>query len=327
MPRLLPILMLTLLLIGCDRGESDRTTVRLGYLANLTHAQAVLGVSSGDFAAAIAPMTLNAKAFGAGPALIEALFAGEIDLAYIGPGPALNAYARSRGQAVRIIAAAANNGVAIVAAKDSDIQTLADLAGHRIATPQRGNTQDLSARHYYQTTFNADPADHIVAIPNAEQPGLLARGQIDAAWSPQPWATLLITQSGGRLIAEEKSLWPDGEFNSTVVITTPQFLQSHPAIIESILATHCKWTRRLQNDPAATLPDLEAALFKLTQKKLPPGLLADAIESITFTNRPLPDTFSTYADWTFDAGLAKAPIDTANLIDTTLLDRIESTIP
>src|SRR5436190_4948439 len=133
----------TLLLLGCDRraASSSATSqpaqatdeVRLGYFANVTHAQAVLGVSTGDYQRAIAPAKLSTKVFNAGPPLIEALFAGEIDIGYVGPGPAINAHAKSKGLGIRVIAGAAANGVLIVARKDSGIDSLSQLVGKKIA--------------------------------------------------------------------------------------------------------------------------------------------------------------------------------------------------
>src|SRR5436305_397778 len=143
--------------LGC--GSSDSTSdsskpaapprdVRLGYFANLTHAQAVLGVSSKEFETALAPSTLTTRIFNAGPSLIEALNSGDLDIGYVGPGPVLAIHQKSHGEALRVIAGAAANGVVIVAGKDSGIHTLADLKGKKLATPQLGNTQDISAKHY-----------------------------------------------------------------------------------------------------------------------------------------------------------------------------------
>src|SRR5687767_13397062 len=139
------LVLTTLCATACDRAGADTRPIselRIGYFANVTHAQGVLGVSSGEFAAAIAPAKLSAKVFNAGPSLIEALFAGEVDIGYVGPGPVLSAHTRSRGEGIRIISGAAANGVLIVARKNSAITALADLKGKKIATPQHGNTQD-----------------------------------------------------------------------------------------------------------------------------------------------------------------------------------------
>ncbi len=170
--------------------------VRLGYFANLTHAQAVLGVASGDFERAIAPSKLETKIFNAGPSLIEALNAGEIDVGYVGPGPAIAGHGRSRGDALRVVAGAAANGVVVVVRKDAKINSLAELNGKTVATPQVGNTQDIAAKHFLKD------ASGIIPVPNAEQRGLFERGELDAAWVPEPWGAYLVSEAGGKIILE-----------------------------------------------------------------------------------------------------------------------------
>src|SRR5215218_4928494 len=186
--------------------------VRLGYFANLTHAQAVLGVASGEYASAVAPSKLTTKVFNAGPSLIEALFAVEIYIGYVGPGPALSAHVKSQGQGIRTISGAAAHGVVIVARKDSGITKIEDLKGKRIASPQHGNTQDIAARHYLKDVLKQDKLDNVIPVPNAEQSAMMARGQIDAAWAPEPWGARLVADTGATVVAQEKDLWPSKEF-------------------------------------------------------------------------------------------------------------------
>lgn len=327
----LPILALIGLsqaLAGCDRSESsDREELRelrLGYFANATHGQAVLGVDSGDFARAIAPVELRTKVFNAGPSLIEAMFAGEIDLGYIGPGPALSAHEKSRGQGVRIIAGSAANGVVIVARPESGIQTLKDLAGKRIATPQHGNTQDIAARHYLTAVLGQPGHSNVLPVANAEQSGMMSRGQIDAAWAPEPWGARLVAEAGATVIAEEKDLWPGGQFSLTVVIATPKFLKDHPDVVRRMLGVHRTWTARLSSDPASTQTQLEAALFKLTNKKLPPGVLAAALPRVKFTDSPLEETFTTMGQWAHELGFARQPPNLDQLFDLSILRQLEA---
>ncbi|WP_428936799.1 ABC transporter substrate-binding protein [Fontivita pretiosa] len=310
-----PALLLLMVIGGCDRrapGEALQE-VRLGYFANATHAQAVLGVDSGEFAQAIAPVSLKTKVFNAGPSLIEALFAGEIDIGYIGPGPVLSAHQRSRGRGVRVISGAAANGVVIVARRDSGIKSMTDLKGRRIATPQHGNTQDIAARRFVTEVLGQQDHRNVLPVPNAEQSSMMSRGQIDAAWAPEPWGARLVAEAGATVIAEEKDLWPDGEFSLTVVITTPEFLHDHPEMIQQMLEVHRRWTQRLNADPLGTLPQLESALFKLTNKKLPPGVLAAAMPRIRFTDDPLPNTFRTLGQWVYDLGYSLYPPRLDNL--------------
>ena len=320
--------MFTIALMGCDSRKTDSTNaeapaVRLGYFANLTHAQAVLGVASGELAAAIAPGKLSTKLFNAGPSLIEALDGGEVDIGYIGPGPALNAYIRSKGESVRIIAGAAANGVLIVARPGSGINTMADLAGKRLATPQHGNTQDISARHYLTAVLHQMDLNNVRPIANAEQASLMAQGQIDAAWAPEPWGSRLIAEAGAKLIGEEKDLWPGGQFTLAVVITTPKYLAAHPDVVAKVLKVHRSWTARLQAEPARYLPQLGDALYALSQKKLPPGVLASAITKVKFTDEPLDQTLKTMAQWSAELGFTPSPTALDQLLDLSILRTLQ----
>jgi NitT/TauT family transport system substrate-binding protein len=321
---------------GCgteDGGTAGSTTqpakapdeVRIGYFANLTHAQAVLGVASGEFEKAIAPSKIKTRVFNAGPSLVEALFAEEIDIGYVGPGPAVSAHSKSKGQGIRVIAGAAANGVAIVVRDGSGIATLADLKGKRIATPQHGNTQDIAARYYLQHELKQDNLNNVIPVANAEQSALMARGEIDAAWAPEPWGARLVAEAKGKIIGEEKDLWPDKQFTLTLVVTTPEFLAKHRDVVEKVLAQHCAITERLRTDPKGQLPALEAGLFALTSKKLPEGVLADAITRVQFTENPLEDTLLKMAQWSHEIGFLKEQPKLDGLVDTSALRTIQQT--
>lgn len=314
---------------GCNKEQpagGPVSEVRIGYFANFTHAQAVLGVDTGEVAQAVGPAKVSTKVFNAGPSLIEALFAGEIDIGYVGPGPALTGFGQSKGKNIRIVSGSAANGVLVVARKDSGINTLQDLAGKKLATPQHGNTQDISARHYLKSELKADLKD-VRPIPNAEQAGLMTRGEIDASWAPEPWASYLVAEVGAKVIAREQDLWPEKAFAITLVVTTPEFLEKHPDVVEKVLRVHQTWTDRLASDPDTYLPQLEAALFKLTNKKLPAGVLKASVANTTFTDDPLPHTFEKFSAWSYDLGFAKDPVDPAGLIDTTIATKVRAANP
>lgn len=317
-----------LLSVGCQPNSTTATpapggkaappaSVRLGYFANLTHAQAVLGVDSGEFAKAIAPAKLETKVFNAGPSLIEALNAGEIDVGYVGPGPAINGHARSRGQALRVIAGAAANGVVVVVRKDLAINSIDGLGGKKVATPQVGNTQDIAAKHFIKDSSG------IIPVPNADQRGLFDRGELDAAWVPEPWGAYLVKEAGGKIILEEKDLWPDKEFVLTLVITTPAFLKQHPEVVERMLEVHRTYTARLIADAKELEPQLAEALYKLTQKKLPEGVVADALTRIKFTDEPLPASLEAMNRWTKELGFTREEASLEGLVDTTLLRKLQ----
>ena len=315
--------LLALTLFGCGKDEPVKAeaappaVVRLGYFANLTHAQAVLGVATGEYAKAIAPSKLETKIFNAGPSVIEALFAGELDVAYIGPGPAISGFSKSRGQGLVVVAGAAANGVAIVAREGSGITKLEDLAGKRVATPQLGNTQDVAARHFLKVVLGQKNLDNVVPVANAEQAGLMSRGEIDAAWAPEPWAERLITETGAKLVGEEKDLWPSKEFALTYVVTAPDFAKKHRPTLEALLASHRTFTAKLSADAAGQIPTLSEALFQLTGKKLPEGVLPRALARVKFTDAADQATLDTYATWSFDLGFEKVKPDVTTMIDKT----------
>jgi NitT/TauT family transport system substrate-binding protein len=332
-PHLLIFILATVLVgafaLSCQKSSNGAgagaapSEVRIGYFANLTHAQAVLGVSSGDFASAIGPSRLSTKVFNAGPSLIEALLAGEIDIGYVGPGPALNAQSKTHGQGIRVIAAAANNGVLIVASEASGIKTLDDLKGRKLATPQHGNTQDVAARHFLKDVLHQPDLQNVIPIANGEQSGMMSRGQIEASWAPEPWGSFLVAQNGAHVIGEEKDLWPQKQFNITVVVTTPEFLSQHPDVVEKVLAVHRTWTQRLTTEPQKYLPQLEAALYALTTRKLPAGILPAALARTQFSDEPLNQTFQTLGDWSFDLGFIQQKPDLSGLVETTILRKLQ----
>jgi NitT/TauT family transport system substrate-binding protein len=297
--------------------------VRLGYFANLTHAQAVLGVSSGEFEAALKPSKLTTRIFNAGPSLIEALNSGDLDIGYVGPGPVLAIHQKSHGEAVCVIAGAAANGVVIVAGKDSGISSLADLKGRKLATPQLGNTQDISAKHYLWSKLKQDNVDNVLPVANTEQLQLLAQGKIDAAWAPEPWGSRLIVEAGGKLIAEEKDNWPDKQFTLTLVVTTPKFLKEHPDVVAKVLQVHTQWTRRLNADPLKYQSQLGDALAALTGKKLPPGVIEQALPRVKFTDEPLENTLTTMAAWAYDLKVINQPPKLDGLVDTAILKQVQ----
>ncbi|MGD0461123.1 MAG: aliphatic sulfonate ABC transporter substrate-binding protein [Tepidisphaeraceae bacterium] len=310
---------------GCGKSQSAPGTaavldeVRLGYFANVTHAQAVLGVASGEFQAALGPTQLKTKVFNAGPELIQALNAGAVDIGYVGPGPVLSADVNSGGQAVRVISGSAANGVVIVASKESGIHSFADLKGKRIATPQLGNTQDVSARHYVTAVLGQADSSNVKEVRNSQQSGMMARDMIDAAWVPEPWGARLMNETGAVLVGEEKDLWPSHEFSLTVVVTTPKFLAEHADVIERILTVHHRWTQRLSAHSADYADQLNDALVGLGGKKLPGDVLRAALGRTEFTDDPLPETFKTMERWSHDLTFIKSEPDLTGLFETSII--------
>ena len=305
-----------LVAVGCDRSadHGPLASVRIGFFPNVTHAPAVLAASSGDFARAVGPTPVVTRVFNAGPSLIEALWAGDIDLGYVGPGPAITAAVRSHDRGLRVVAGAAADGVVIVARRGSGITSMADLKGRKLATPQYGNTQDIAARHYLTATLGQTDSNNVLPVPNAELSATMARGAVDAAWVPEPWGSVLLRSGEATLIGQEKDLWPNHTFALTVVVTTPEFLAAHGDVVDRILAVNRAWTAQLSADPGRYAGQLDDALAKLTGHRLPAGVTAAALTRVRFTDDPMPATFAADGRWALDLGFAQDEPDLATLI-------------
>jgi len=177
--------------------QQKPVVVRVGYFPNITHAQALVGRANGQFDKALgAGVQIEWKAFNAGPSAIEALFANAIDMTYVGPNPTVTGYVRSQGEAVRVIAGAASGGASLVVRQGSGIQQASDFHGKKVATPQMGNTQDVALRSWLRANglkAREKGGDvQVLPITNPDQLTLFLKGQLDAAWAPEPWAARLV---------------------------------------------------------------------------------------------------------------------------------------
>ncbi len=266
---------------GCrSRPAGPPTALRLGFFPNLTHAAALVGLAHGELARGLAPLPVDAKPFNAGPEAMEALFAGSLDACYVGPAPAINAYLRSRGEALVIVAGAALDGAGLVVRKDAGIAAPADLHGKKLASPQLGNTQDVALRMYladHGLQSNDRGGDvQVLPLANADILTLMKRGQLDGAWVPEPWTSRLVDEAGGRLLVDERERWPNRHFPTTVLVVTRRLAHEHPELVQKLVRAHVATVRWIaaHRDEALTLVD--AGLKKWAKKSLPPELLAEA---------------------------------------------------
>lgn len=312
---------------GSGRAGTPPKALRLGYFANLTHAPALVGVDSGAFQGAIgAATTLEPVLFNAGPTAMQALLAPDsLDATFIGPNPALTAYLRSEGAAVRVVAGAASGGASLVVRPS--IGGPGDLKGKTISTPQLGNTQDVALRVWleeqgFETTKEGGGEVAVRPQENAQILTSFATGQIDGAWVPEPWATRLVTEAGGKVLVDERDLWPEGRFATTLLLVRTDFLEAHPATVEALVKAHVETIDRLNADPAAAQKATNAAIANLTGKPLPEDLVAGAWPKLTFTWDPLAATVVKMAEHARDVDLlvpGDAPI--RELYDLRALDR------
>ncbi len=282
--------------IGAERaddgsGPGTRVTLRLGYLPNITHATAIVGVESGIFGRNPgANAKLTTATFNAGPAAVEALFSGALDASYIGPDPAINAYVRSRGEAVRIVSGATSGGASLIVRPE--INAPADLRGKKVASPQLGNTQDGALRSWLQIQglkSDAQGGGDVCVTPQENADTLVAfkSGQVAGAWVPEPWATRLVVEGGGKVLVDERDLWPGGQFPSTVLVVRTDYLQQHPDVVAGLLRGQVEANSFVNAQPAEAQRLLSGALERLTGQALRQDVITAAWQHMTFTNDPL----------------------------------------
>ncbi|TFD88836.1 ABC transporter substrate-binding protein [Cryobacterium serini] len=320
----------TLLLSGCSGAASAGSAtgpaeeLRLGYFDNLTHAPALVGLEQGFFTDALGETTLNAQAFGAGPAAIEALSAGAIDAAYVGPSPAVNTFVQSAGQSAVIVAGATIGGAALVV-RDG-IDSPADLAGTTLASPQLGNTQDVALRSWlksegYETSTTGGGDVTVAPTDNARAFTLLQSGQIDGAWLPEPWVSRLVLEADAHVLVEEADLWPNGEFPTTVLLVGADFNRDHPETVRALLEGHTASIAWLNEHPTEAAAVINKKLAADTGKPLADAVIERALGGLHFTNDPLADTFSISLQKAVASGTAKDG-DLTGLFDLTQLNGI-----
>ncbi|MEE1819395.1 aliphatic sulfonate ABC transporter substrate-binding protein [Streptomyces sp. SP18ES09] len=311
--------------VAADAKKLSASEVRIGYFPNLTHATALIGVKDGLIQKELGGTTLKPSTFNAGPSEIEALNGGSLDIGFIGPSPSINAYVKSKGQNLRIISGSASGGVKLVVNKDK-IKTLDDLKGKRIATPQKGNTQDVALLNWIsEKGWKVDPESgkgdvSVVRTDNKVTPDAFKSGSIDGAWVPEPTASKLVAE-GGSVLLDETSLWPDKKFVITNVIVSQKFLSEHPDVVEAVLRGTVKTNAWINANPDKAKASANAALKALGGKALSDKVIDPAWPSIAITNDPLATTLKTQSEWAVKAGLIKQP-DLAGIYDLTLLNKV-----
>ena len=304
-----------------------KMVLRVGFFPNVTHSQALIGLARGDFAKALGPeVEIKPVQFNAGPSAIEALFADEIDMTYIGPNPAINGYVQSKGEALRIIAGATSGGAAFVVRPEAGIHSPADLHGRKLATPQLGNTQDVALRNYLiaQGLDTVERGGDVEVVPteNSQILNLFKLGQIDGAWVPEPWASRLIVEGGGQLFLDERDLWPDGQFVTAHIIASPRLLKEHPDVVRAWLEAHVDVTQWEKDHPQEAQALLNSEIERLTGKKLDPQVLDLAWSRLEPTWDPVSSSLVASAEAAYHAGFLEAEPDLSGIYDLTLLNQV-----
>jgi sulfonate transport system substrate-binding protein len=310
------------------QAQGNASTIRVGAFPNITHAQAMVGKANGWFDKALGPQVkVQWTSFNAGPSAIEALFAGAIDMTYVGPNPAINGYVRSNGEALRVVSGAASGGASLIVRNDSGIQKPEDFHGKRVASPQFGNTQDVALRNWLKKNglqSNDKGGDvRIIPMANPDQLTLFLKKDLDAAWAPEPWATRLIHEGNGRLFVDERSLWPNGQFVIGLLIVNTKFLTAHPDLVKNWIRANVDLTDWIVAHPVDAKKLINQQIQAETGKALAPAILDEAFTRMQVTYDPLHSALNTAAQQAFDDGfLGRQMPDLSRLYDLSLLNQV-----
>lgn len=326
------VIFLFLILASWIQGE-EKTEIRVGHFPNITHPQGVIGhgltrQERGWFERFLGPeVKVQWYVYSAGPSAMEALFANSLDLVYAGPSPTINAYVKSKGEEVRVICGACFGGSALVV-QPAHIKQISDFKNKIIATPQLGNTQDISARAWFRskgfqfTLFGGDV--RIIPMENVDQLTLFKQGELEAAWTVEPWVSRLLLEAGGQIYLEEAELWPEtgGKYVTTHLVSRRAFLEKHPKLVKKWIHGHVELTDWIKShaQEAQTIFNQEIQQEVLQTLSLP--VLQRAWKQLEITYHPLPASVQRYAQLAFEIGFLKQKPDLARLYDLNFLQEV-----
>ncbi|WP_328607058.1 ABC transporter substrate-binding protein [Amycolatopsis sp. NBC_00345] len=300
-------------LAGCSRAETSTapaanegaaTEVRLGFFPNVTHAPALIGVKKGFFTQQLGSTKLTTQTFNAGPDEVNALLGNSLDVAFIGSGPAINAFTKSKG-AIQLISGSVSGGAQLVV--KPEITSVEGLKGKNLTTPQLANTQDVALKKFLAEKKLTDQVK-ITTMDNPKTLDAFKKGEVDGGWLPEPWSSRLVLDAGAKVLVDEKSLWPDGRFPTTVVIVRSEFLQQHPDTVRALLKGQLAAIDWAKANPADAKTVVNGELKDLAGSSLSPAVLDRAFSGIELTPEPIPAEFPQLAQDSVTAGVVKSAV-------------------
>ena len=299
---------ITVIIVGSVTGillslneNTDKNNLRIAYFPNIGHAISIVGIEKGFFAEKIGTdVKIETKVFDSGPQVIESIFANSVDIAYVGPGPAINGFLNSENNNIKILAGAASGGASFIVHPNSKINSASDFVGKKIAAPQIGNTQDVSLRHYLSEN-NLKPAEKggsviVYNIANPDIYTLFVKGDIDGAWVAEPWATILETELGGNRLFFEEDLWPNKQFASVLLIANTNYVEQHPEIISKFLTSHHETVSWINNNPVETRIIFNTFLKSHLGQSLSDNVVDISLSNLVITSDPLKDSVYSFAE-------------------------------
>jgi sulfonate transport system substrate-binding protein len=302
---------------AADQGPAAE--LRLGYFPNVTHAAALIGLEKGLFTKELGTTKLVPTSFNAGPDEVSALLGDSLDVGFIGSGPTINAFSKSKGEAVRLIAGATSGGAQLVVR--GDIAKPEDLVGKTVVTPQLGNTQDISLKKWLSDKGLTGKVT-VTNLENAQTLDSFKKGDVQAAWAPEPWSSRLVLEAGAKVLVDEKELWPDGRFPTTVVIARTAFVRDHPQTVQALLRGLVAAVDYAASNKADAQAAVNAQLKQITGKALGDNVIQRAWAGIELTFDPLAGRFPQLAKDSVTAGVTKEETPLGGLVDLTALNTV-----
>ena len=316
----IPTLVLSILAAVVTAGPvSGETKIRVGHFPNITHAQGVIAHAlsrqgKGWFEQRLGGGTkIEWFVYNAGPSAMEAIFANSIDLSYVGPGPALNAYTKSNGEEIRLIAGAANGGAGLVVQLDQNLNAPSDFRGKKIATPQLGNTQDISCRAWLTegglkiTQLGGDA--QVLPTQNPDQLGLFKQKKVEGVWTVEPWLSRLEQEASGKVIVEEK------DAATTVLVSSVKFLNEKRELAKKFAQAHAELTDWVVKNPEEAQRLIKAELLEETKSDMTPQVIASAWKRIVFTSETPSAAVEKFMQNSVRAGFIKTAPDLSKLFE------------
>jgi len=287
--------------IGGSLDQSSQSKIRVAFFPSIGHAVPIVGIENGIFEIGIGEqIQIETKLFDSGPQVIESIFASSIDVAYVGPGPVINGFLKSHGKDIRILAGAASGGASFIIQPDSGLDSIENFDGKRIASPQISNSQDVSLR-YYLASNDLKPVEKggtvfVLNISNPDIYTLFAKGDIDGAWVPEPWATILVQELDGIRLFNEEKLWPDEEFASVLLVVRTKYLENNPETVQKWVDSHEKTVTWINSNPNKSKSLFSNFLMDYMGKSLPTKIIDESFSNISITSDPIKNSVIIFAE-------------------------------
>ena len=284
-----------------DSDQINQDKIRVAFFPSIGHIIPIVGLEEKIFEKGIGEeKQIETKLFDSGPQVIESIFSGSIDIAYVGPGPIINGFLKSDGKDIKILSGAASGGASFIIQPNSGLESLENFDGKRIASPQISNSQDVSLRHYLEShglkSVEKGGTVFVLNISNPDIYTLFAKGDIDGAWVPEPWATILVQELDGIRLFNEEKLWPNEEFASVLLIVRTEYLENNPETIQKWVESHEKTVTWINANPDKSKSLFSSFLIDYMGKSLPTKIIDESFSNITITSDPIKNSVIIFAE-------------------------------